>query len=323
MSHNETEVSETVELLFRRAYQDDLPTALRNIADYFEFLAERIHPQRGVVSTDPALIGRFEAVYLWLSDRLLMYPDAVRNQVRELVSQKALCERFAVIASVVEEAVAGTEPARGKAVRVAKRGRVLVEALAAAARVGLPEESTFPTREQLSDIKITLRRLAQILRYASSLDAPDYEETFADVRENYDPNLIDKNRLGVLINILRIQVAEVPDEIRRQKLLHSIDRLEAETRRPKVRWGVVIAGFFVLFGFLADLKSLSPEHYEAPLRTVETIISVLHEDAQVQKSRGVLPRAPSDDSPVEQGGQHSTEYPMRALPPELTREDET
>ncbi|HEY7769878.1 hypothetical protein [Longimicrobium sp.] len=318
----EQQISSMIEQLLRRAYHDE--EALRFIADYFEFLAERIHARYGALSANPTLISRFEAVYLWLMDRLLVYPDAVRDQVRALVGEKDLCGRFAVLANVVEEA----QEQRGAAddeippVQVVDRfTRPFIELLFDTVRMKMPDDSVYPSKKELYEIKITLRRLAQILRYAASLDALEYEEPFTDFRDNYDPNLVDKNKLGVLINILRIQVEEVPNDQQRQKLLQAIDRLDAEMRRKKIRWGVVIAGFFVLFGFLADLKSLAPNVYDAPLRTVETIISMLHEDAQVQRGRPFLPNTPSEHSSPEPGG-HSTDHPMRSLPPQLRSEDE-
>jgi hypothetical protein len=313
--------------LFRRGYQAEVGDSLELVAEYFEFLADRIPPGQRLLMAEPRLISQFEAVYLWVSDRLLLFPDAIRNQVRDLVDKKELCERFAMLATRMEEARGWDSRGRpverptGPLARLAYSGIGYITT--ALVRRVVVRDRSFPTPEDLSDIKITLRRLGQILRYASSLDAPEYDASLTDARDNYDPNLIDRNKLGVLINLLKMQVSEVPDTKQREKLLHSIDRLEAEVRRPKVRWGVVIAGFFVLFGFMADLQAVMPDVYAAPLRTVETIISVLHKDAQVQQGGGFLSNDGNEDAPTKERQIGSREFPMRSLPPELTQEDET
>ncbi|MHB1095626.1 MAG: hypothetical protein ACYC3F_05595 [Gemmatimonadaceae bacterium] len=257
-------------------------------------------------------------MYLWLSDRLLLYPDSVREQVRNLVAEMKLCEQFAVFATLADDA-ATAAPEREKSF-----GSILATMFANAASMSLKKsvadtaESPLPNSKRLFNTRIALRRLGQILRYAASLDAPGYDETLADVRDNYDPNLVDKNKLGVLINLLRLQLGGIEDPGQRQRLLHAVDRVDAEIRRSKVRWTAVITGCFVLLGVLADLKSLWPHVYDQPLRTVESIIAVLHEDAQVQRRRDFLtkPGRPEDspDSP-------SHEYPQLPSPPEIKRED--
>jgi hypothetical protein len=154
-----------------------------------------------------------------------------------------------------------------------------------------------------------------------SLDTPEYDEPLAEARDNYDPNLVDKNKLGVLINLLRLQLSDVGDKGQRQRLLHSVDRLEAEVRRPKVRWSAVIMGCFVLLGVLADLKSLFPAIYDKPLRTMESIITVLHEDAQVQRRRDFF------GGPAKSGGAPTIptprplDYPQLATPPKIEDDD--
>jgi hypothetical protein len=326
---DEDEFSDALDTLFRRGYQAEIGESLELVAEYFEFLADRIYPGERLLMAEPRLISRFEAVYLWISDRLLLFPDAIRNQVRDLVDKKELCERFAMLATLMEDARGdlnwSDRPVRERPTgRLVNLGSLGVASITKAlVRAAVEGNRTFPTPKDLSDIKITLRRLGQILRYASSLDSPEYDESLTDARDNYDPNLIDRNKLGVLINLLKMQVAEVPDTKQRQKLLHSIDRLEAEVRRPKVRWGVVIAGFFVLFGFMADLQAIMPDVYAAPLRTVETIISVLHKDAQVRQGGGFLSNEGNEGVPTKEKQIGSREFPMRSLPPELTEEDET
>lgn len=308
--------------LFRRQESDDTGESLVLIAEYLEYLATQLHEGAGwEVDGNVALISRFEAVYLWLSDRLLLYPDSVRDQVRNLVSEKRLCEQFAVLATLADDAAAPRP--RGDRSFLSSVASAIVDAAASASlrkSVSQIEESPLPNATSLFNTRIALRRLAQILRYAASLDAPGYDEPLADVRNNYDPNLVDKSKLGVLINLLRLQITEVSDSAQRQRLLHAVDRLEAETRRSKVRWTTVIAGCFVLLGVLADLKSLYPTIYDKPLRTVQSIIAILHEDGQVQRQRDFADGS-GDGHRTPAIPKHAPrEYPQLSHPPQIERE---
>jgi hypothetical protein len=75
----------------------------------------------------------------------------------------------------------------------------------------------------------------------------------------------------------------------------------------------VIAGFFILFSFVADVKAISPGTYDAVFSTVKEIIQVLHQEGSVQHHRGyqlflpepdmsaTLPTRPREEEPHEQG----------------------
>jgi hypothetical protein len=52
---------------------------------------------------------------------------------------------------------------------------------------------------------------------------------------------------------------------------------------------------FLVFGFIADLKTLNPVIYTKPLQTVEVILLNLHEEGQVEKSTSYnLPHYPQE-----------------------------
>ena len=93
---------------------------------------------------------------------------------------------------------------------------------------------------------MSLKRISQILKYARTINISDYDESFNDFRTHYDPNIINKNKIFTLINYFRVQLEHIPDENQRKIISDKIDSLEAELRRPKVRWAVIFTGFFIL-----------------------------------------------------------------------------
>jgi hypothetical protein len=266
-------------LLFSTREFEESGDSLRFVAEFCSYLAGGIDHRRPAISIPEDLLGSFESVYLWLADHLRVYPDSVRNHVTEIVDQQKLCARFAKLAVLSEG-----DFVEYRTERVFARLPMLFRALLPPPSAA--EEDSLVTRKELLDIKTSLGRLAQLLTYASSIQVVDYDQPLVDSKEHFDPDLIDRNRLVGLLAILRIQAGEIADVSQRSRIIATVDRLETELKRSKVRWGIVISTAFVLFGFLADLKSISPEAYSAVHKTAETIVNVLHREAQVQEATG-------------------------------------
>ena len=109
-----------------------------------------------------------------------------------------------------------------------------------------------------------------------------------------------------MVNYLRVQASSISDEAVRARLTNKLADLEAEIRKPKVRWGIVITGFFILFGFLADLKTVYPTIYDKPLKTVTSILLVLHKDGLVSSKEQPLL---SEGEPLENEDDDTGEIP--------------
>ena len=247
---------------------------LSQISEYYTYLADTLDYQRVKIDADPELIQRFESVYLWLQDRLVVYPDTIRRQISEIVEEASLCELFAILSTL----------SRRRLPNLRQRSLLLsvIEAIPfwRAPRFDRLE----PLRaSKMLGAKMALNRLSQVLEFAASIEVVDFDETFSDFKEHFDPNLIDKTKLLALANFLLVQAKSIPEEGVRSQLTTKLEDLEAEIRKPRVRWGAVIAGFFILFGFLADLKTMNPEIYDKPLHTVESILSTIHKDSLVSR----------------------------------------
>ena len=112
------------------------------------------------------------------------------------------------------------------------------------------------------------------------------------MKDHYDPDLISRNKLLALFHILQVEVAELPEGSTKKILLTKLEAIEAELRKPKIKWGTIIMSFFVLFGFLADLKTLSPATYDKSYRVISEIISVMHMEGSVSASKHSVPKLP-------------------------------
>ena len=268
--------------IFSKYVDEDLSDHLRHISDYYSYLGDCIEYKKFSVTADFELIESFEAVYLWLKEKLLLYPDSIRNQVVEIFKEKKLCEIFAIIANL--------EPEHLKEIRLNRIFKRLPKFYSIfGIKAAMPQSDIeFVNIKDFFEVKMSLKRISQILKYARTIDVVDFDESYNDFKEHYDPNIINKHKIFTLINYFRVQIEDIPDEQYRKALSDKIDSLEAEIRRSKVRWAVVFTGFFILFGFLADLKTLNPDIYTKPLRTIENIINVLHNDGKVQETQPKL-----------------------------------
>src|ERR1035437_4233583 len=87
--------------------------------------------------------------------------------------------------------------------------------------------------ENLFKAKLALSRLAQIVKYASTIEVVDNDAGFYDLKDHYDPDLIQKAKVVALVNLVRIQVDTLPDKDVARRIIDRIDRIEKEVRKPK------------------------------------------------------------------------------------------
>lgn len=264
--------------LFINENERDISRDFKYISDYYNYLASCIDYQELSINADSTLLEEFEAIHLWLQEKLLLFPDPIKSQVDKIFDEHNLCDVFSIIANLNEEHIWQIKRSQ----RISRLPKIY--SIFGVKLMLPPIESQIINYEKFFAVKRALTRLSQVLKYASSLNISNFDQTIYEFKSNYDPELINKNKLFTLISYLRVQIESDPDNKNFEKVSKKLDSLEAEIKRPKVRWAVVITGFFVLMGFLADLKTLSPDIYSNPHKTVESIIHVLHADGMVQES---------------------------------------
>ena len=289
--HSAAEVlADRVREIIRTSRDDhDLKFLIGTVAEYCEYVASRIEPEKNSADISDELLTAFEAISLLLLDLIGEFPSAVQKQVEAILRDEKLPQRIAEVAAVPSSRRTARQP-RGvmKLLYVPLYILTLGEALDGAAG----------RRADLFALRTALNRLAQILRYASSLDVIQADIQVDDhLRPYYDPTLIDKTKLAALLVILRRQVEGLPDTRVRANLLATVSGMEVELRHRKPKWGTIIAAAFVLFSAVADLKSLSPTTYDAVYRTVHAVITLLHEEASVAQ-HGRKPLLPMDGHDV-------------------------
>jgi hypothetical protein len=270
-SSEEKSMELSVYCLFIKGTDRDPSEDLSTIANYFDYLADKIDHSRISINASPKLLRSFESIYLLLQDRLLLYPEAFRNQVIQIIEKEELAKTLAILAHID--------------IKQARRNNLFYrfsEMLPFLFRpISIPLTDIEVTPKWLLNAKVSLSRLAQILQYVSTLGFIDYDTTISDYKSNYDLDLIDRNKIVALINLLKVQVRDIDDENVTRLILKKVENIEQEIKRPKPRWGHIITAFFILFGFVADLKTLNPQIYDKPYNTISTIVSMLHHEGSV------------------------------------------
>lgn len=269
-----------IENLFKNNLDRDINENMRAVSDYYHYFAEKLDVNK-LLELDRDLIKSFESVYLWLRDKLIVYPNSIKDQVENIIKGNKLLELFALLSFLSEEELSNIR----KRIQYQELPLFISFILKMLYRLPKIEDSNdkLLSSESILNSKISLNRLSQVVKYASSYELIDYDEAYDSFKEHYNPNLVDKNKVIALINIIKVQTNELEDSNDKKRILDRLDEIEGEVKKKNVRWGAVIAGLFMLLGFLADLKTVSPSFYDNLYNTTSKVISVILEDGQVQK----------------------------------------
>lgn len=264
-----------VDSLFNKYYERESSDELEIISQYFIYLAEQIDARCLRVNGRRDMITSFESVFLLLQERLFLYPETIRKQVDAIATDTGLGGTLATVANLPEEEL--------RIARMIQRygifGRMSVSLFGLSMK--LPKDGFGLSREKLFSVKVALSRLAQIIKFASTIEVVDHDAGFYDLKDHYNPDLIQKAKIVAMVNLVRIQVDTLPDKEISNRIIDRIDRIEKEIRKPKPRWGMILASALALLGFLADLKTIYPDVYTDSYQMVSQIVSVLYLDGSV------------------------------------------
>ena len=283
-----------IKRLFSDSEYWTLSDKISHVSEYYAYLADSFDHKRVSVSADPELIQRFESVFLWLRDRLVVYPDSFRQQVLQIEEKRSLCDLFSTLSVLPSEDLDSLRP---------KSLSASVFNVIAFWRSPQPDVLAPLTEFKVFETKKALIRLSRILELVAAEDI-DYDRSFQGFKDHFDPDLIEKSKILTLVNYLNVQAKEIPDEMVRALLTEKLADLKEKIRNPRVRWSSVILGVFALCGFLANLKTLEPTIYDEPLKTAQRIISVIHEESLVGIKK---PHLLSEGDPLENEEEEDSE----------------
>jgi hypothetical protein len=269
-----------VEQLFSKYSQKDTEEELSLISEYLAVLAAKIDIEELNVTVTHELLKNFNAVVLLLRDRLLLYPENFQAQILELLT-KSDAERIFDVISVSSPAQLARmlHPSRSIS-------RVLFEGLDSW-RGKRELDPRAISVSNLFDAKVALNKLAQLTKYLSTIEIKNYEPEWQEFSDHFNPNLLDKQKLLALVDRLKGGILGVDDLHVQRRIQEYVEKLETEIRRTKPRWGRIIAGFFVVLSFVADLKTVSPGVYDSVYNDVLHILTVVTQDSGVERQRQV------------------------------------
>lgn len=89
--------------LFFNENERDLSRDFRYISDYYKYLSTCIDCQDLSINADLNLLGEFEAVHLWLKEKLLIFPESINNEVDKIFLDHNLCDIFSIISNLSKE----------------------------------------------------------------------------------------------------------------------------------------------------------------------------------------------------------------------------
>ena len=181
-----------VESLFSKYYEREASEEFEIISKYFGYLAEQIDARRLFINGSKDLLTSFESVLLVVQERLMLYPESIRKQVDTILKESDLGTTLATVINLPEEEL--------RISRLIQRygffGKITISVLGLSMQV--PERGFGISRENLFKSKLALSRLSQILKYAATIEVVDHDAGFYDLKDHYDPDLIQKAKVIAL-----------------------------------------------------------------------------------------------------------------------------
>jgi hypothetical protein len=272
-----------IDIIIRNGGSDDPKHDMTILADYYQYLSDKIIPAEFTVDVKEDFLLCFESLYLWLHEKLSLLSPSIKNQIEEIFTSKNLCEIFAILSSVTPQDIRRYN----KSMSLGFFGSLY------APKFDLKineQQAELVSSRNILDTKIALTRLAQVVRFSASKiqDTSFGSSNFDEFKSSYDPDLINKAKMSALIGILKSQVTDLPQDKNTELLLEKLEEIETEVKKNKPHWGLIFSTLFVIFGFTADLKTLNPDVYEKPLKTIENILFTAHEEGKVEKNNSSL-----------------------------------
>jgi|GEM_PF-2556960 len=269
-----------IDVIIRDGGTDDPKQDMINLADYYQYLSERIIPEEYAVDVNENFLLSFESLYLWLQEKLTLLPPNIKNQIEEIFTEKNLCEIFAILSSVSAKDIRRFN-------RIKSYG-VLASVFTSRLDIKInTQQAELVSSRNILDTKVALTRLAQVVRFSASKvsDVSLGSANFEEFKSSYNPDLINKAKVSALVSILKSQITDLPQDKNTELLIEKLDEIETEVKKPKPHWGLIFSTLFVVFGFTADLKTLNPDVYEKPLQTIENILLTVHEEGKVETNK--------------------------------------
>ena len=272
-----------MDIIIRDGGSDDPKHDMIMLADYYQYLSDKIFPAEFVIDVKEDFLLCFESLYLWLHEKLTLLSPSIKSQIEEIFTSKNLCEIFAILSSVSPKDIRRYN----KNMSLGMLGSFFAPKLELKIN---DQQAELVSSRNILDTKIALTRLAQVVRFSASKiqDTSFGSSNFDEFKSSYDPDLINKAKMSALVGILKSQVTDLHQDPNTELLLEKLEEIEAEVKKAKPHWGLIFSTLFVIFGFTADLKTLNPDVYEKPLQTIENILFTVHEEGKVETNKSSL-----------------------------------
>lgn len=241
---------------------------VESYARVFKYLASSIDYKKRLIHANIKVLMSFESIYLAVCDLLQSYPQDLRKQIDEIIISENLIKIIAYVANTSEE----------DKVYIAKRNLLMdvLDAIPIGMKMNSDVETIRLSSTRLFNMKIAFNRIKQILEYATTIKTHRNEEIIDEFRDRYNPDLINKNNIVSLLGVAKVQLSLLPNTNDKSRLERKVRQLENEINNPKTNWVSLISSAFVVFGFVADLKSVEPNVYDNIYSTISQIIQTMH-----------------------------------------------
>jgi hypothetical protein len=274
----EKKIIDNINMMLNFKRQENASLYLKEIAEYYDYLSENLNfPSLGS-DLNFKLITCFESVWYTLQYYLKDIDLRTLTIIEEIFNKTNMLNFFSILAILI--------PNNGL---VRYRRRKLFKSIS----FSVPSIFTINDNsngqniinsDTVLNIKAAIFRVANIVQTVSSEDFSEDIGLDKNIKTRYNPELIDKVKFLVLLELLKNSIISIPETEDTKILLNKIDIIEKEIKKKQnIKWGTVFAVIFSIFGFISSMRTIFPEQYDKAFYHLSRIITTIADEGQVNR----------------------------------------
>jgi hypothetical protein len=274
----ESKIIQNIQMMLSYKRQENALLYLKEIAEYYGYLSENLDfPSLGS-DLNFKLITSFESIWYILQYYLKDIDPLLLKTIEDIFQRSNIFNFFSLLAILI--------PNNGL---IRYRRRKLFQSISFSIPSILTinndntENNTINSDTVLS-IKAAIFRVASIV---NTISIDDYSEDIGldkNIKTRYNPELIDKEKILVLLELLKNNIISISETEDTKILITKIEIIENEIKKKQnIKWGKVFALIFVIFGFISNMKTIFPEQYDKAFYSLSRIITTITNEGQVDR----------------------------------------
>jgi len=275
----ESKIINNINMMLNYRRQENAHMYLKEIAEYYEYLSENLDfPSLGS-DINFKLITSFESIWYILQYCLKDDDPKTLKTIEDIFKESNMFNFFSILAVLIPN----NGLLRYRRRKLFRSISFTVPSIILNIKDNNAENNVINSDTVLG-IKAAIFRVANIVRTINSDDFSEDIGLDRDIKTRYNPELIDKEKILALLELLKNNIISISETEDTKILLSKIDIIEIEVKKKQnIKWGKVFALIFTIFGFVSNMKTIFPEQYDNAFYLLSRIITTVTNEGQVDR----------------------------------------